>query len=236
MPIAIINRGVLPDRCAAMVILALLVCWSGSDVTGQQTRDGQPLEYIESSSPLPGGGTVTSIQYPGQPSRSIEFLRETAARPVTSSSDQAAAGRSVLVQSPVTPPPGYPGIAAAPPLSAAPQSASPQVMATTRVPTLGLPTVWNRSFRPGCASCNTGTAVYAPASVTGLQPPAAALPPALPVQQQTVLLPASSGVNGLPVQLRNLPPNAWIGQGVAGSPKLYVDGQPVRNLFRYIIP
>jgi hypothetical protein len=30
-------------------------------------------------------------------------------------------------------------------------------------------------------------------------------------------------------------PNAYPGQGIFGSPKMYVDGQPVRNLMRYLI-
>lgn len=38
------------------------------------------------------------------------------------------------------------------------------------------------------------------------------------------------------VRLQNLPPGTYVGQGVIGQPKAYVDGQPMRNLFRYILP
>ena len=35
---------------------------------------------------------------------------------------------------------------------------------------------------------------------------------------------------------RNLPPSAYLGQGLIGQPTAHVDGQPLRNLFRYISP
>ena len=38
------------------------------------------------------------------------------------------------------------------------------------------------------------------------------------------------------VKLQNLPPGTYLGQGVIGQPKAFVDGQPVRNLLRYIFP
>jgi hypothetical protein len=33
-----------------------------------------------------------------------------------------------------------------------------------------------------------------------------------------------------------LPPGTYLGQGIIGQPKAYVDGQPVRNFFRYVFP
>lgn len=47
----------------------------------------------------------------------------------------------------------------------------------------------------------------------------------------------SNRVNYSPlISLRNLPPGTYLGQGVVGQPKAYVDGEPVRNLLRYILP
>lgn len=48
----------------------------------------------------------------------------------------------------------------------------------------------------------------------------------------------SGSSNGLPSLLafRNMPPSAYLGQGLIGQPTAYVDGQPLRNLFRYISP
>ncbi len=38
------------------------------------------------------------------------------------------------------------------------------------------------------------------------------------------------------VPIQNLPNGTYIGQGLVGQPKAYVDGQPVRNFFRYVLP
>ena len=38
------------------------------------------------------------------------------------------------------------------------------------------------------------------------------------------------------VQFRNMPPGVYLGQGVIGQPTAYVDGQPIRNLLRYVSP
>ncbi|MCH7725156.1 MAG: hypothetical protein IH991_01555 [Planctomycetes bacterium] len=38
------------------------------------------------------------------------------------------------------------------------------------------------------------------------------------------------------VPFRNIPPGSYVGQGLLGQPKAYVQGQPLRNLFRYIFP
>ena len=45
-----------------------------------------------------------------------------------------------------------------------------------------------------------------------------------------------SGVYQPVVRLTNLQPGTYLGQGIIGQPTAYVDGQPVRNLFRYILP
>ncbi len=38
------------------------------------------------------------------------------------------------------------------------------------------------------------------------------------------------------LNFRNLPQGSYLGQGIIGQPTAYVDGQPVRNLLRYISP
>lgn len=39
------------------------------------------------------------------------------------------------------------------------------------------------------------------------------------------------------VPLRNgVPPGTYIGQGLVGQPKAYVEGQSIRNFFRYVLP
>lgn len=38
------------------------------------------------------------------------------------------------------------------------------------------------------------------------------------------------------LSFRNLPPGAQLGQGIIGQPTAYVDGQPARNLLRWLLP
>lgn len=38
------------------------------------------------------------------------------------------------------------------------------------------------------------------------------------------------------IRLANVPPGTYLGQGIIGQPTAYVDGQPIRNLLRYISP
>lgn len=38
------------------------------------------------------------------------------------------------------------------------------------------------------------------------------------------------------VRFQNMPPGSYMGQGIVGQPKAYVDGQPMRNLLRYLSP
>lgn len=45
-----------------------------------------------------------------------------------------------------------------------------------------------------------------------------------------------SGVYQPIVRLANLRPGTYLGQGIIGQPTAYVDGQPIRNLFRYVLP
>ena len=49
------------------------------------------------------------------------------------------------------------------------------------------------------------------------------------------LLAGSGGYTPL-LQFRNMPPGSYLGQGLIGQPTAYVDGQPIRNLLRYISP
>jgi len=49
------------------------------------------------------------------------------------------------------------------------------------------------------------------------------------------LLGGSGGYTPL-FQFRNLSPGTYLGQGLIGQPIAYVDGQPIRNLLRYISP
>ena len=47
---------------------------------------------------------------------------------------------------------------------------------------------------------------------------------------------SGSGVYQPVVRLANVRPGTYLGQGIIGQPTAYVDGQPLRNLLRYISP
>ena len=226
----------------------------GQSAQAWQTAGGRPLEYIESSSPLPGGGVVSSVFYPGQQAPSTATVPATGQGNSVLVRDAASdASQPRVAQAPtgyVYPSANYGN--SQPVYNNAPATPYPQQNYYTtpvarQVPSLGVPVPWNRAFRPDCVGCGTnqtyGSPVYGPAGLAGLQPPAATLPPALPnagaypplqavppnfaPPQQTVYQPL--------VQLQNMQPNTYPGKGIIGSPKLYVDGQPVRNLMRYLI-
>lgn len=38
------------------------------------------------------------------------------------------------------------------------------------------------------------------------------------------------------IRFQNMPPGAYMGQGIVGQPKAYVDGQPIRNFLRFLAP
>jgi hypothetical protein len=90
-----------------------------------------------------------------------------------------------------------------------------------------------------------------PAVTTSAYPPAATVPPACgtpacgtpacgtPACSPPVLLPppASPTIRYRPVIPVGRPPRSvYLGQGWLGQPKVYVEGQPIRNFFRYLGP
>lgn len=215
-----------------------------------QTAWGQsafPGEFIEASSPLKSGGSVTSRVTPG------DGLRTWFSGEPARIADSRPSGSAVAVQPDAVPPtaPTTPVVVQAGPIPTPNGSAVGQVQplagagvpvvdpfqygsAAASQPTLGITP--QSSLRPWLRGGGFGSATAT------LPPPAASLPPQLPgagpsIQYPQVIPPATTTGNGryqplLP--LRNMPPGTWLGQGMFGQPKAYVDGQPVRNLFRYM--
>jgi hypothetical protein len=80
--------------------------------------------------------------------------------------------------------------------------------------------------------------------VTYVQPvaytqPVSNVQPLTTLQSTTAFNPyvQTKGVPWRPiVNIRNMPPNYVVGQGIIGQPKVYVPSQPVRNFLRYITP
>lgn len=239
--------------------LLAIACFS-TDVSGQQQQQ-QPMEYIESSSPIPGGGVVSSVYVPGE---SGPVYRRTPGsspspatnnQPVRATTDNSAApnasgsGQSVLDPSlsSTTASQAYPRVASNVPATqrayqvpAQPQTVNAyQVPAASQIPSLGVPTNWNRAIRtPGCAGCGPGAGVVPYGLGQPGQPSQAfyqgqAMPQPQNYFQQPQQQQQRQTFTPL-FQLQSFPVNAYAGQGVLGSPKLYVDGQPIRNIMRYL--
>jgi len=93
-------------------------------------------------------------------------------------------------------------------------------------PNAGYPVRRVANYADPCG-CQPGPVGYAPATTAYNQAPYQAV----------------ATTNGAPhyawqpvVALRGTPDNYFVGQGIIGQPKVYVEGEPVRNFFRYILP
>lgn len=87
---------------------------------------------------------------------------------------------------------------------------------TQTVQTASTPSYANACCQP--CSGHAPTVTYYPSTPQGFAPP--------------------SGYNAYSSSAPNqsMPPGAYYGTGLIGQPKLYMDGQPVRNVFRFIFP
>jgi hypothetical protein len=225
------------------LLLAILLAVNAStNLASAQTANSS--EFIEATSPLQNGGSVTSRTAPSEGLRTwfspnsppgATEPRETAAN------SDAGSGFGTLPAASTSPSSyPYPGLPAGGvpigQVSALPFDPFAGTSAITQLPTLGI--LPQSSLRP---DWQTG-------SLPPVGPPAATLTPALtpgtggfasPTIQYPQVLPpvagpvSSTGYRPL-VRLRNMPPGTYLGQGVLGQPKAYVDGQPVRNLLRYV--
>ncbi|MFM7563952.1 MAG: hypothetical protein ACKO81_13065 [Planctomycetota bacterium] len=127
-----------------------------------------------------------------------------------------------------------------PPVAAAPANCQCQPNGTVAtVPpytappyTTGVPTIpfAPSAPLPGTVPNSYTTSASGPANAaSGAVAPAGAAP-------TTAYYPYLTGDFQPIVATQNMPPGTYLGRGLIGQPTAYVDGQPVRNLFRYIFP
>lgn len=242
-------------RCGFVILSGIALLAVPQSLIGQamgQTTPPtpkDPREYVQSSSPLGDGSHITSRSDAGGDPRI--YL------------SQAPRGYQGYAATPTTT--GYQpsGPWQTAPWGAVPpnqQGTGYGYPTTAQVPTntLGLAPVgqgWGQagtgayqqtsySAPPNCSSCagvgsypmqvqypnpTTGQLPAQPSYSAGFQPFQSWGAPAAPT--------SANRVNYTPLLgLRNLPPGTYLGQGIIGQPKAYVDGEPVRNLFRYILP
>ncbi len=258
----------------------------------------QTAEFIESSSPLPGGGRITSRSAPGnsmqtvvsEPNRaqtdsnSVLESTENPSSPRPLEDHQANDRNFVFRQSNIgfgsntqglTPRFTFPQRGRTAFLNQPRQTALfyQPVRATAtcsncnapyQIPSLGLTnTVQTGRQNYSQANCcgpsfaGTNTVLQVPAAqipALQIQPPADQVPSlTAPGNNASVFAPAPNPGFGQPnrflnpfvtgsgayqpiIRIANVPPGTYLGQGIIGQPVAYVDGQPVRNLLRYVFP
>ncbi len=109
-----------------------------------------------------------------------------------------------------------------------------QVPASDPFSTLAAPTLASQS--PTVASQYDPGTLQAQPSI-GLQSPNVSVPQYDTTQNQG-WTPFAGGANAYQplIRLTNMKPGTYLGRGIIGQPTAYVDGQPVRNLLRYVFP
>lgn len=236
--------------------------WLSCLCAGAQLVNPNTTEFITSSSPLPDGSVITTTYYSklgGLPETRISsgpFPYPTAASPVTTAArprieQSVVTGGIVSAPSTGTPPttssalPTSPIIQFPATTSAAGSTFNnPSVNPAVIVPTWGNPFAGPRRYLPPNYSPATGniggqvTTGYLPTG-TVYPYPVASTPPTLngPTGIPPATISTANPAGVLPAyQLQNLPPGTYYGKGMIGQPRAYVDGQPVRNFFRFIFP
>jgi hypothetical protein len=260
------------------IMLVVLLCCIAQVPTrvDAQTQQRPPIsqEYIQSVSPVAGGGSIVSRSIPGQ---TVQTVTTVSQFPPTSNINPAIGYQPLRYQgqwsSQANPGNGY--------LYPSSNStfATPQPTNTLGYRPVGNPTVQqpgmyqspNNQGAQNCPTClgarttttttNYPVQISSPIPPSQIQsgiantPPTISPPPSL-LAPQPVYAPsnnwqtggpydpnlvASSGTNSAAkkscdpvVALRNLPPATYIGQGIFGQPKAYIDGEPIRNFFRYL--
>jgi len=228
--------------------LLLSVCMAG--MLGAQTNRAASMEYLQSSSPLRSGGSVTAYSTPGTGVQTSITANVSSNAPGGSGpgsviqNQSSAAGNTWIptdARIAANPLAGISGNPPSPPANGFDPYTStlpPQI----QLPTLGF--TQNSSYRPGLFRNSWGQ------QLPGLPPieaPAASLAPQINPPLGSGIAPPSlqfpgssspllSGQIPPGVRYQNMPPGVYYGKGVFGQPKAYVDGQPGRNLLRFIFP
>ncbi len=246
-----------------IIVMAILGLSAVESALAQSDRTAA-LEYLTASSPLKSGGQVTVYSTPGQglatsitantPNGAGLNSNQSNASPVAGGRSDTAAGNPGSVQ-PVSAPPapannpsamgnlatGRPVAMATPPGNSLVLQSDPFVAGTTSrvvLPTLGVtptsgrrPGWWNRPLFGGNQSLPP---VSVPAA--NLPPQLSSGAPSLVLQQPPGAVPAPGGVIPPTIDYKNYPPGSYAGRGIFGQQECYVDGQPARNLFRFLTP
>lgn len=283
-------------RRACLCLILSVGVLAESNLIAQSTNGSQNRraitanEYIESTSPLQNGGSVTSRVQPGN---NVQTVTTIANLPVLGSGQSAALASEQSNGSQTrTAAASYPYPAANRPAATVAQLPAQNLQTSARqtafqVPTLGLTPVARTAQNCNCAPAPPQ---FFQPQQQGFAPAAAQVPSLGGVPNLNIQVPgqtggfAQQGFQASPFQsgnqvytpnyglqsgigtpqfgntgfgggsswlttfltgrgqypnllsFRNLPPGTQLGQGIIGQPTAYVDGQPARNLFRWLLP
>ena len=217
---------------SVLFVCLTLTFTCASAVFAQSSNSVMQREFIRSSSPLSNGHRVTSSYTPGQnqpPQVRVELANSYT--PIQSRGVvQTTYQPQYQAQRVVDP---Y-----APRVSQYGQTVTAYQVPANQRPTLGIGPVSRTGYVNNCGCGVQSTANYVP--VNNLQTGAAVSAPPATFGSQPQTFGIQPTVGNGPyrpiVTLRNLPAGTYLGQGIVGQPKAYVDGQPVRNFIRYISP
>jgi hypothetical protein len=269
-----------------LCLLAGILSFASLDGVVAQNRSA---EFIESSSPLPGGGRVTSRTFPNASVQTVTtgetpIINSSALTPTGNSNSVLEPSNNQQAAQPVVSGGAYQGYPY-PTYTTSPRSIvlHPPIRATApqynsipyQIPTLGITnTITNRENKSFSATpCNAQSAMRPPIGSSPVVPPQSTNPAATGAVAPNPCTPCSACTTGSaatqqsrffnaaadpqlaiqstgcyypPVEatgayqpvfrMANLPPGVYVGEGMFGKPQTYRDGQPVRNLFRYIVP
>jgi len=226
-------------------------------------QNAAAYEYMSASSPLKNGWTVTSQSMPGRPISTVVTpgpVNGSSANVTLMPSSMQTPGAAAVA------PPAYATPAAQASGSWVWVPTNGVAMAPSGAPVMTQPTLGitsNNSMKPIVpVPMTSGPVSTVPPYTTGVPTvpfaPPAPLPGTVPTSYNTSAAAATAPAPGAVaptgatpttayypyltgnfqpvVATQNMPPGTYLGRGLIGQPTAYVDGQPVRNLFRYIFP
>ena len=195
---------------SATLVLALPVCgW------GQQRPTAASQQYRFASSPLVGGGKVTSQSVPGNPSQILTTVSGLPS-PRPANAEPATVPTSGREES----------LSRLPVMNAGPRNYNYQA------PTLGMGPSRPRPVVNDCQCKATQPTTFQVGS--GLLPASSTN---AGDGTRYVISNENSGAGNAafdPTRYQNLPPGTYMGESLFGKPQAYVDGEPIRNIFRFM--
>ena len=222
---------------SVLFVCLILTCTCASAAFAQSSNSVMQREFIRSSSPLSNGQQITSSYLPGQnqpPQVRVELANSYTPiqnRGVVQTTYQPQYQTRQVVD------PYAPRVSQYGQAQYGQTVTAYQIPADQR-PTLGIGPISRTGYVNNCGCGVQSTANYVP--VNNLQTGAAVSAPPATFGSQPQTFGMQPTVGNGPyrpiITLRNLPPGTYIGQGIVGQPKAYVDGQPMRNFIRYISP